>query len=113
QTTLRQRFGRAAPIVRTIHRSQGREADVVIFDLTDASNHSVSRFFTANDYRDESARLLTVAITRARKHLVVLGDMPYMLSSPGTGRLTRELLQEVLRGRSLDVANVRGRRRAA
>ncbi|MHB1170157.1 MAG: DEAD/DEAH box helicase [Longimicrobiales bacterium] len=49
QTTLRQRLGRAAPIVRTIHRSQGREADVVILDLTDASNHSVSRFFTAND----------------------------------------------------------------
>ena len=113
QTTLRQRLGRGAPSVRTIHRSQGREADVVILDLTDASNRSVSRFFTANDYRDESARLLTVAVTRARKHLVVLGDMPHMLSSRGTGRLTRELLQKVLRGRSLDVANVRGRRRAA
>lgn len=113
QTTLRQHLGRAAPIVRTIHRSQGREADVVILDLTDASNHSVSRFFTANDYGNECARLLTVAVTRARKHLVVLGDMPHMLSSPGTGRLTRELLQEVLRGRSLDVANVRGGRKAA
>src|SRR5690606_13801996 len=98
---LRQRLGRAAPSVRTIHRAQGREADVVILDLTDASNRSVSRFFTANDYRDESARLLTVAVTRARKHLVVLGDMQHMQSSPGTGRLTRELLGEVLRGRSL------------
>lgn len=113
ESALRQRLGRAAPAVRTIHRAQGREADVVVLDLTDASNHPVSRFFSANDYRDESARLLTVAITRARKHLVVLGDMPHMLSSPGTGRLTRELLQEVLRGRSLDVANVRGGRRAA
>lgn len=113
QTTLRQRLGRAAPAVRTIHRAQGREADVVILDLTDASNRSVSRFFTANDYRAENARLLTVAITRARKHLVVLGDLPHMLSNRVTGRLTRELLEAVLRGRSLDVTNVRGGRRAA
>ncbi len=82
QSTLRRRLGRTAPAVRTIHRSQGREADVVVLDLTDAPNHSVSRFFTANDYRDESARLLTVAVTRARKHLIVLGEVP---EQPGHG----------------------------
>ncbi|MHB1170158.1 MAG: hypothetical protein ACYC28_12840 [Longimicrobiales bacterium] len=43
----------------------------------------------------------------------MLGDMPHMLSGRGTGKLTRELLEEVLRGRSLDVTNVRRRRRAA
>jgi hypothetical protein len=105
--SLRDRFGRCAPRVRTIHRAQGCEADIVLLDLTDASNAPVSRFFSGRDFASESARLLTVAVTRARRHLIVIGDMPHMLRSRDVGIVVRRMLDAISDGRHMDAERTR------
>lgn len=105
--SLRDRFGRSAPHVRTIHRAQGCEADIVLLDLTDASNTPISRFFSGRDFTSESARLLTVAVTRARRHLIVIGDMPHMLRSRDVGIVIRRMLEAISAGRHMDAERTR------
>lgn len=56
-------------MVSTIHKSQGDEADCVIFDSVIASNCR-----SARSIDDNNKNLLNVAITRAKKVLFVLGD---------------------------------------
>lgn len=93
--SLRERFGRVAPQTGTIHRTQGREADIVILDLVDAPNLPVSRFLAGRTYQSESGRLLTVAITRARQHLIVIADFEHLLHTDSVGAVTRKCLLHV------------------
>jgi len=61
----------------TAHSFQGSEADVVILDLVNDEPHwRVGLFIPAFD--DTTKRLLNVALTRARKRLVVVGDFDYI-----------------------------------
>lgn len=61
----------------TAHSFQGSEADVVIFDLVnDEPQWKVAMFMA--DYDRDMKRLLNVAITRAKRRLVVVGDFSYI-----------------------------------
>jgi hypothetical protein len=110
--TLRRQFGRHAPSVRTVHRCQGREASVVVLDLVDAPNATVSRFLQAPNLRSEGGRLLTVAVSRAREHLVVVGDMNHLRNKAGA--VVRELIDGVMaHGTPVTPSALRWRGRAA
>lgn len=50
--------------VSTIHRSQGSESKIVIFDPVDASSKFLSR--------DEGKRMINVAVSRAQAHVIVV-----------------------------------------
>lgn len=54
----------------TVHQSQGREWDVVIFSITDCFDEM---HFTNSRY-PESLKLINTAISRARKMLILVGD---------------------------------------
>lgn len=104
---LSERFGVTAPLVRSIHQAQGDEADIVVLDLTDASGIPASRFFRGRDFSSESARLLTVAVTRARQHLIVVADMTHMRRSPGIGIVVRRMIDAISAGRQVDAGRIR------
>ena len=53
----------------TIHTTQGKEADIVILALGTATNQVRSR-----KWASQTPNLLNVAVTRARRRLVVIGD---------------------------------------
>jgi superfamily I DNA and/or RNA helicase len=55
----------------TIHRFQGRECDVVILDLVDASPMRPSALLA------DAPNLLNVSISRARGKLVIVADVAY------------------------------------
>ncbi|MCX5653241.1 MAG: AAA domain-containing protein [Planctomycetota bacterium] len=60
----------------TAHSFQGSEADVVILDLVNDEPHwRVGLFMPERD--ETNKRLLNVALTRARRRLVVVGDFDY------------------------------------
>jgi hypothetical protein len=64
----------------TAHSFQGSEADVVIFDLVNDEPHwRVAMFNPRHD--DSTKPLLNVAITRARRRLVIVGDFDYIAKS--------------------------------
>lgn len=94
-TELRNRFGRCRPRVCTVHQSQGREADLVVLDLVDAPNARVSAFLRGRDFASEGGRLQTVAVTRARKNLVIIAHFGFLLHDGAAGPVARGLLEKV------------------
>lgn len=93
---LRAKYGRYSPRVRTTHGIQGREADIVLLDLVDARGSGVSRFLKAGTYSTEGGRLLTVAASRAREHLIVIADVEHLLHNQQGGRVVQEFLSTVM-----------------
>lgn len=65
--------------IGTIHTFQGSECDVIFFDLVEESSSPVSRLLN----NKEGERLITVALTRARHKLIVVGDTLRFKYSPG------------------------------
>ncbi|CAE7523968.1 IGHMBP2 [Symbiodinium sp. CCMP2592] len=58
---------RVTPRINTVDSFQGQEADVVLISLVRSNTHGVVGFLS--DYRR-----LNVAVTRARKHVLLVGD---------------------------------------
>lgn len=63
-------------VAGTAHTFQGSEAPIVIFDLVVDEPHWRVGLFNP-DFDDTSRRLLNVALTRAQKRLVIVGDLDY------------------------------------
>lgn len=63
--------------VGTAHSFQGSEADVVIFDLVNDEPHFRVGMFTPK-YDSSTKRLINVALTRARRRLIIVGDFDYI-----------------------------------
>ena len=67
----------------TVHRCQGSEADVVFFDLVDASSWFVTK--------PDAASLWCVACSRAKSQLFLVGDELAMRS----GRFSKSMVANV------------------
>ncbi|MGV9881445.1 DEAD/DEAH box helicase [Streptomyces sp. NPDC003006] len=70
-TALRRSAASQLPQARvgTVHTTQGKEADIVVIVLGTAANAAGSR-----QWATKSPNLLNVAVTRARRRLIVIGD---------------------------------------
>lgn len=64
--------------VGTVHRFQGNERDLILLDLTDGAPHNLGVFFNPRSLRDLGARLMNVALSRARRNLIVVADMSHL-----------------------------------
>ena len=83
--------------VSTVHRFQGNEQDVVVVDLADADGASPGPASRAAGREDPQARLLNVAVSRARDQLVVLASGDFLAErtpARGTARTLFRLLRE-------------------
>lgn len=84
QTRLIQRLlderldNRGAQIAATVHRFQGNEKDAMLIDLTDSLGARLSKFMKAVDIDEDGARLLNVALSRARRHIVLIANFDYL-----------------------------------
>ena len=102
--------------VSSVHAFQGSEADIVLLDLTDASNEPVSRFLKADSVSEDGGRLLTGALSRARESLIVVADVVHL--ERNGGKVVRRLLRTLrtvgrpLPARRLLASGIRGARRA-
>lgn len=85
----------------TIHNFQGSESSVVIFDLVVDEPHRRANLFMHNnddiseDFDTSLERLYTVAVTRAKYKLIIVGNFKYLLRN-GKGSKTHELLSRLL-----------------
>ena len=103
---VRARLGRLAPDdleIATIHRFQGREKRVVIFDTVDAPPDR-SWFLDERRNRD-FPRMLNVALSRSRDLLIVVGTVEGLRRTlPGDALLNRVVERVCRDGEVLDAA---------
>lgn len=98
--------------VSTVHASQGSQAEIVIVDMTDTGGLPPGPFTRGESKHSVGARLLNVAISRTREHLIVVADVGFVLSHGGAAiRAVLEKLLEV--GRLVDARDVLRRGHAA
>ncbi|HKG58169.1 MAG TPA: AAA domain-containing protein [Pyrinomonadaceae bacterium] len=83
---------RGSELAATAHRFQGNERDSIIIDLTDSVSTRLSRFMKARDANEDGARLLNVAISRARHRIILVAHFDFLRdNAPQDGKLQRLL----------------------
>jgi ssDNA-binding Zn-finger/Zn-ribbon topoisomerase 1 len=94
QALLDDRLGsrRAAGIAATVHRFQGNEKQAMVLDLTDSLGAPLGRFLKATHLEEDGARLLNVAVSRAKHHVVLLGNFEYLRAKAPRDGFVRRLV---------------------
>jgi hypothetical protein len=87
----------------TIHAFQGSEASVVIVDLTVAEPHYRAAVF-ANEFEEHQRRMLNVAVTRARRRLLLVADRPFIRQHAADGTALRDLSRMLIGCREIKAA---------
>lgn len=111
---LEGRAPRAGTEVGTVHRLQGREFDVAVFDLMEDRNLAVRGWISqacegAGDFKRNGLRLFNVGVTRPRDRLYLIGSRS-AIASHRAGPVLQELrrLIETDRIQVLDGARLLG-----
>jgi len=83
--------------VGTVHRFQGSERSTIILDLTDSPPHRLGTFLRPISLRDTGARLLNVALSRARQHLFVVANLSHLRGQVQRRHLLSGVLDDIER----------------
>jgi hypothetical protein len=86
----------AAPLVATVHRFQGGEAERVVIDLVDGAPMQRPSPLTGGD-DDLTRRLLNVAMSRARDRLVMVANLAFFERTLPSSSPTRRALDALAR----------------
>ncbi|HEY9471868.1 MAG TPA: AAA domain-containing protein [Propionibacteriaceae bacterium] len=105
QTLLQDSLGeRAAGVAATVHRFQGNEKLAMILDLTDSSGAALGQFLRATHNTEDGARLMNVAASRARHHVVVVANFDYLRAKTSCTSIVRRFIDHFeKRGEALDL----------
>ncbi|MFB7321635.1 AAA domain-containing protein [Streptomyces sp. NPDC056190] len=79
QGSLKYRFGEEYEgLVDTIHRFQGSQRPIVIFDTAVGAGKDPGFFYKGSGLSSHTCRLLNVALSRAQDHLIVVADLAHL-----------------------------------
>lgn len=78
----------------TVHRFQGNEKDVIIFDLVDSPPFQIGKLLYGG-WGSEAMRLFNVACTRAKGKLVIVAHHDYLSQKASAGDSLATLLQHL------------------
>jgi len=90
-------YGLSSISCGTVHRFQGSEKRAVILDLTDSPPHVLGTFLRPSSLRDTGARLLNVALSRARDHLFVVANLGHLRAQLAPRQLLSGILDDIER----------------
>lgn len=91
--------------VGTVHRFQGDERPLIVLDLTESSPHRLGSFLGATSLRETGARLLNVALSRARDKLLIIADLAHLRTQLHSSHLLFGILNTIeAEGRVLDAS---------
>jgi len=92
----------------TAHGFQGDERSIIVLDLVDSfPERSAGVFLQAEEESEQGAKLLNVAISRAKHAIIVLANLTFLDAKLPGGSILRGILHDMQkRGRILDVRDV-------
>ena len=97
---------RGSMYAATVHRFQGNERDAIICDLTDSTGARVGRFIRAESRAEDGARLLNVALSRARFCTLLVANFQFLRSKLPMRACVRGILDYFEQhGEPLDVSD--------
>lgn len=77
--SLKYRFGEEYEgLVDTIHRFQGSQRPIVVFDTAVGAGKTPGFFYQGTGLSSHTCRLLNVALSRAQDHLIVVADLDHL-----------------------------------
>ena len=93
------------PRIGTVHTFQGDEKEMMIFDIPDSYGEPrAGVFFDCEQVKEDGAKLLNVAFTRAKDHLVIAANLAYLDKKLPPQSILRYYLSEICRsGKVVDV----------
>lgn len=82
----------------TVHRFQGDERDIIVLDLTEAPGEAdyLGRPLRGDRASESGPRLINVALTRARTHLIILAHVGHFIRHADTNTMVRRHLDFIL-----------------
>ena len=83
---------------RTVHRFQGNERNIVIFDTVDAAPLRPGILLTDRSPYSTSSNLVNVSISRARGKLVIVSDLTYFMTEALDSTISKVLGEALTRG---------------
>ena len=95
--------------VGTVHKFQGDERDLLVYDTVAAQSDSnfLGPFLNASSAQEEGAKNLNVAISRAKKALVVIADLKVLDRSLSKFSFLRDVLSRIQKqGRVIDAREI-------
>lgn len=96
-----------AIIASTVHRFQGNEKDSIFIDLTDSTGTKPSKFVKAANFEEDGTRLLNVALSRAKQHIILVANFDYLHQKLSPVSIVQRILSIFLEeGTELDAKNV-------
>ncbi len=97
---------RGSMYAATVNRFQGNERDAIICDLTDSTGARVGKFIRAESRAEDGARLLNVALSRARFCTLLVANFQFLRSKLPMRACVRGILDYFERhGGPLDVSD--------
>lgn len=94
-------------VASTVHRFQGNEKHVILFDITDSLGSRPSKFIRSMQRDEDGARLLNVALSRAKSHIVLVANIDYLSQKLAPATILRRVLDIFMKnGSRLDLPAV-------
>jgi superfamily I DNA and/or RNA helicase len=84
-------FERITPA--SVHRFQGRESELIIFDLVEGPMREIR--WLGGGFDSEAMRLVNVAVTRARAKIVFIVNLKYLKTKLRSVSILRQILEDV------------------
>ena len=81
--------------VGTVHRFQGEERKIIILDLTESPPHRLGGFLAATSPRETGAKLLNVALTRAKEQLLIVANLDHLRAYLHDHHILKQIIADI------------------
>jgi len=77
----------------SVHRFQGKESDLVIFDLVEGPLREIK--WLGGGFDTEAMRVINVAITRAKAKIIFVANLNYLKNKLKGGSILKQILEQI------------------
>ena len=94
-------------VAGTVHRYQGDQKNIMIFDIPDSEGTYPSQLINASSIREDGAKLLNVAFSRPKDILILFANVKYLEERLPKNSILRNLIADIEgRGKVIDVPDI-------